>query len=423
MIRHLWKLIWNRRKSNLFILLEIFVSFLVVFTVIVAGVKYLDNYGESLGFSYENVWAVHVGTPESAREFIDTKLDTADVRKRMDRMLQRLEELPEIEGASATILAPYKNWNWPDSYYTERSFFVHYYDQVSDRFPEMMGLQLIRGRWFGKEDDGANFDPVLINQKFAEMAFGDTDPIGKKLGKKEGPDDLSTRIVGIFADYRLHGELADPVPIVLYRSDLTTPHQKFIPGHLVKYVPEHILIRLRPGTPASFEEQLIGAMESQEREWSFEVKSLETMRREYLRDKITPLILFSIIAGFLLLMSGSGLLGVLWMSVTRRTQEIGLRRAQGATAAAIYKQFLSEVLLLTSLGIGQACIIILLIMPFLRFITSIPMFSILPSAGAGVAASSIVTSALVIFVSASICALYAAYLATRIQPAEALHYE
>jgi putative ABC transport system permease protein len=39
MIRHLWKLIWNRRKSNLFILLEIFVSFLVIFLVIVTGVK------------------------------------------------------------------------------------------------------------------------------------------------------------------------------------------------------------------------------------------------------------------------------------------------------------------------------------------------------------------------------------------------
>ncbi len=424
MIRHLWKLIWNRRKSNFFILLEIFVSFLVVFAVVVTGVKYLDNYGKSLGFFYEDVWAVYVGTPESAREFIDTKLDTADVRKHMDRMLQRLEELPEIQGASATILAPYKNWNWPDGYHTDRASFVHYYDQVSDRFPEMMGLRLVRGRWFAKEDDGASFDPVLINQKFAEMAFGDDDPIGKKLGKREGPDDLSTRIVGIFADYRLRGEFSDPAPLVLYRSDLTTPHQKFIPGHGVKYVPQHILIRVRPGTPPSFEEKLISIMESQEREWSFEVNSLETMRHEYLKDKILPLIIISVMAGFLLLMSGSGLLGVLWMSVTRRTQEIGLRRAQGATAAAIYGQLLAEVLLIASLGIGQGCIILLLIMPFLRVITSvIPGLAILPSAGAGVAASGIVISALLIFGIVSICALYPAYLATRIQPAEALHYE
>ena len=424
MTRHLWKLIWNRRKSNLFILLEVFVSFLVIFVVIVTGVKYLDNYGKPLGFSYEDVWAVYVGTAESAKEFMDTKLDTAEVRKRMDRMLQRLEEMPEIAAASATILAPYVGWNWPDGYHNERASFVHYYDQVSDRFPEMMGLQLVRGRWFGKEDDGASFDPVLINRQFAEMAFGDEDPIGKKLGKKEGPEDLSTRIVGIFSDYRLRGELSDPAPLVLYRSDLTTPHQKFIPTHGVKYVPQHILIRIRPGTPASFEQKLISTMESQEKDWSFEVKPLETMRHEYLRDKMTPLILFSIMAGFLLLMSGSGLLGVLWMSVTRRTQEIGLRRAQGATAAAIYRQFLAEVLLISLMGIGQGCIILLLIMPFLRVLaSSLPGLAILPSAGSGVVVSGIALSALLVLGIASLCALYPAHLATRIQPAEALHYE
>jgi putative ABC transport system permease protein len=153
------------------------------------------------------------------------------------------------------------------------------------------------------------------------------------------------------------------------------------------------------------------------------VKSLETLRQEYLKDKITPLILFSIMAGFLLLMSGLGLLGVLWMSVTRRTQEIGLRRAQGATAAAIHRQLLAEVLLIASIGIGQGCIILLLIMPFLRVITSIPGLAVVPSAGAGVVASGIMISALLVFGIASICALYPAYLATRIQPAEALHYE
>jgi putative ABC transport system permease protein len=424
MIRHLWKLIWNRRKSNLFILLEVFVSFLVIFVVIVTGVKYLDNYGRPLGFSYKGVWAVYVGTPESAKELIDTKLDTADVRKRMDLMLQRLEELPEIAGASATIMAPYKGWNWTDGYHTQRASFVHYYDQVSDRFPQLMGLQLVRGRWFDKEDDGASFDPVLINRKFAEMAFGDEDPIGKKLGKAEGPDDLSTRIVGIFADYRMHGELSDPAPLILYRSDLTTPHQKFIPEHGFKYVPQHILVRIRPGTPESFEEKLISTMESQERDWSFEVKPLEILRHEYMRDKVTPLIIFSIMAAFLLLMSGSGLLGVLWMNVTRRTQEIGLRRAQGATAAAIYRQFLAEVLLIASIGIGQGCMVLLVIMPFLRFVaSSIPGLNILPSLRVGVMASGIVISGLLVSGIAALCALYPAYLATRIQPAEALHYE
>lgn len=58
MITHLCKLVWNRKRTNILIVVEILVSFLVLVTVIVPGVYYADNYRCPLGFSYENVWYI-----------------------------------------------------------------------------------------------------------------------------------------------------------------------------------------------------------------------------------------------------------------------------------------------------------------------------------------------------------------------------
>ena len=61
MIRHLLKLVWNRKRSNALIILEICASFLVVFVVATLGLFFLDNYRRPLGFEWKNVWNVRVG--------------------------------------------------------------------------------------------------------------------------------------------------------------------------------------------------------------------------------------------------------------------------------------------------------------------------------------------------------------------------
>ncbi len=61
MIRHLLKLVWNRKRSNALMILEICASFLVVFVVATLGLFFLDNYRRPLGFEWKNVWNVRVG--------------------------------------------------------------------------------------------------------------------------------------------------------------------------------------------------------------------------------------------------------------------------------------------------------------------------------------------------------------------------
>ena len=54
MIRHLFKMIWNRKKSNFLLISEIFFSFLVLFAVLSLLVYYLNNYAKPLGFTPDN---------------------------------------------------------------------------------------------------------------------------------------------------------------------------------------------------------------------------------------------------------------------------------------------------------------------------------------------------------------------------------
>jgi len=323
----------------------------------------------------------------------------------MNRLVHAVEEFQEISGVTFANMAPYDGGSWRSGYESKRTSFTFSHDQVSDPFPEVIGLQLIRGRWFDKRDDGLNFDPVLVNRQFAEMAFGAEDPIGKSLGEDDRPEKTPARIVGVFTDYRKQGELAELEPFVLYRSDLSDAKQTSVPGH--------ILIRIRPGTPLSFEEKLVARMQSMERGWSFEVQPIEVKRHDWLKKKILPLIIVGIIAASMMLMVGSGILGVLWLSITRRTQEIGLRRAQGASAQDIYGQILLEVFLISSVGLGLGWFVIL----------QLPLMNLVSFLQTRVLLYGIVSSSLLIYSLVLLCALYPAYMATRVQPAEALHYE
>ena len=95
--------------------------------------------------------------------------------------------------------------------------------------------------------------------------------------------------------------------------------------------PERSLVRVRPGTPAEFEEQLAKRLQAVAPDWSFEVQPLAQLRAYVVPLRLTPLIVGGIVAVFLLLMVGLGLIGVLWQNLLQRTREIGLRRAAGAS--------------------------------------------------------------------------------------------
>src|SRR6185436_11964295 len=127
------------------------------------------------------------------------------------------------------------------------------------------------------------------------------------------------RVVGIFSDFRQHGEFAGLENFHFYRFTY-------------EGAPSHLLIKVHPGTTAAFEEKLSIKLRGVSKEWSYEIEPLANMRESSFKMYLAPIVAAGLVAGFLMIMVALGLTGVLWQNVTQRTKEIGLRRAKGATA-------------------------------------------------------------------------------------------
>lgn len=410
MIKHICKLVWNRKRINFLITLEIFISFLVVFAVTVLAVYYADNYRQPLGFDYQNVWNVKVDIIQKSGQA--EKEERPQQVEKFKRVLAAVREFNEVESVAAGAYTPYMNGNWTSCNDVKGRSVCYWGNEVTDDYKEVMRVNVIRGRWFGKEDDGASYKPVIINQQLARERFNGEDPIGKALnppeekkpGEKEEEKYVEERVIGLVDDFRKNGEYAEMKGYAFFRNSLSLP---------IERPPRALAIRVHPGTTVVFEEKLLKRLQAEAQDWSFTIKPLTQMREETNQKSTVPMTAFSLVAGFLMLMVGLGLIGVLWQSVTQRMKEIGLRRAKGATRQRIYRQILGELFIITTAG---ALVGVLVVVQF-------PLLGVLGFASPKVYTYSIIISLGLIYTLTAICGLYPSWLATKVHPAEALHYE
>jgi putative ABC transport system permease protein len=396
MTRHLLKLIWNRRRTNVLLIIEVLLSFLAVFGVITLGLYYADNYRRPLGFDYQDVWLVE-SSGMGARPADD-----------FWRMFHTVQDLPQVEAVATRIWGiPFHPPVSTMEYEVDGRPYEFEWSRVSDDFAKVLRLEVLGGRWFSREDDGAGWEPVVVNERLARYAFGNDDPIGKRMPRRATDDRGQPlpewRVVGVIREYRSRGEFAAPVHALFERQRIDDPERTGV----------GLLMRVRSGTTADYHKQVVDRLFQAAPSVTFRVKTLEQWRQENHRERLTPLVVLGTVIGFLLVMVVLGLVGVLWQNVTQRTQEIGLRRAKGATARDIHRQILTEVAIMSTLAVAAGTVLIVQL-PLLETFRFVP---------AHVVAGSLVLSAAVIYVVTGLCGLYPARLATAVQPAEALHYE
>ena len=402
MTRHLLKLVWNRKRTSGLLVLEIFFSFLVVFVVSTLGIYCWDNYRHPVGYSITNVWQLEVKIKQS--DDIHTPQDSATFA----RLLKEVQSFDAVEAAAGAMGGPYDFGTYQSGMTINKRHVDTEFNEVTPEIREVLGLKLVAGRWFQKGDEALQWKPVVIDRDLAQAAFPGQDPIGQRLNDPPPPGDEpgpEMRVVGMVDDFRRGGELSAGGN---YRFDLKrfTGQRNDRPGRVV-------LVKVRPGTPATFEETLMARAQGVAPEWSFEVKPLSQLRESAFRLRLAPLVVGGIVAFFLLLMVGLGLIGVLWQNLLQRTREIGLRRAAGASQAAVHRQVLMEQLLLTTLGVGAGALLV----------AQIPILDLVGFLSGRVFASGLVFAMAAIYLLSALCALYPSTMAARVQPADALRYE
>lgn len=420
MTRHLVRLIWNRKRQNLLLTVEILCSFLVVFVVSLFALSFANNARSPLGFGTDRVWLVDVGRPRAlpGADAATNDAHAAQEREVYTRLMAGLRELPQVELAAGSFTGPYVNSTWGSGLtLTDGRQMDYLYNRVTDEFVPLLGMRIVAGRSFSREDDGAGANPVLINVKLARAIFGDADPVGKIIPERPDPRDRRDpsepppppkRVVGVMEDFRQHGPYSIPQLVLFDRMRLDAPRAG---------VPDRLLVRVRPGTTPAFEPTLVRRLQREAADWSFEISTMDHLRERKNNDYLMPLTVLAVIAGFLLLMVTLGLTGVVWQSVTVRLREFGLRRAAGASGASVRRQVVAEMAVMTTFALLAGAVIVgqVPFLPLSREVASL--------VAPGIYVAAVALSAAAIYCLTLACGWYPSRLAARIPPADALRYE
>jgi len=400
MIKHLFKMVWNRKRWNVLILLEIFLSFLVLFAVATAGFTLWNYHRNPLGFNYHNIWMLTMDTPPGAMND-DNFEGTLAIADQIDNFLKNQGPV-QVHGTLNT--PPYRNSSWNTSFTVDQRKVRTSLSLVSIGLLDALQLKIAEGRWFNESDfTDKKVTPVVANGRLARELFPNESAIGKRVVDEYDDEIQEFEIIGVIDHFRKEGELNKPrqfgfLPFVL-KKDI--------------WLPRYSLLRMNQNVDPAYEEQLIKGLERIAPDWSFKVQPYTQTRANYLQRETRNLKIMALVAFFLLLMVAMGLIGVLWQHVTRRTVELGVRRAKGATRNKIYTQIIGEFLVIATLAIGLGLV----------FVAQVPFTGLFKNASFGVMAMAFVASGLAIYVLTVIASLYPGWMATKIMPAEALHYE
>jgi putative ABC transport system permease protein len=400
LIRHLSRLLWHRRGQNALVALEILVAFLVLFAVVTLGAQAVSATRLSLGFEWRDRWDVSLDGPREAGAGPESSA-------LVQQVVLALREFEEVQGVAGIHPAPYTDSNRMSAYLRDGRNVRFREAEATDEYAEVARLGVVQGRWFSKEDDAATYVPVVISESLAAELYPGQDALGRNMSEDAeagGEPVRERRVVGVVKDYRQDGEYMWPQHYVFVRARLDDPRAA---------PPDHFMVQVSPGAPADLEERMTRRLEQVARDWSVRVRPVAQLREQKNRFAVAPLTALGIVAVFLMLMVFLGLSGVLWQAVTQRTREIGLRRAKGATAADVHRQVLLEIGLLTTLAVVLGTALVL----------QLPLLGLAGGIEGHVYAASLALTVLAIYVLTLACGLYPGRLATRMSPAEALHYE
>ncbi len=398
MIRHMFKLMWNRKRRNLLLMIEMLVSFLVLFaltsTIFGWGLQYL----EPVGFDSTNLWVILVGWENKVKDQTED-----DVREIMFRLEQEVASFDEVSGICWSYgNTPYAPSTWRSGIKWQGQDIRYHYFLASDSYAEVLRIPLLEGTWFGPEYDASSIVPVVINLKLRELLF---EPEGEAVGQILSDEDSEYLVVGVIDQYRYKGELDSQHPILFERlaiADTATDP------------PSRAIIRVKPGTGVFFEKTLTDRLVRVAPGWSIRVENVSDLRSDYFRSRYMMLLAPGVLGGFLVFNVALGLFGILWYSVNRRKSEIGLRRALGATEVQVNRQILGEALVTATLSLIGGIILA----------AQAPILGLMgPSVSTVAYVLAIILSAALIYGLVTLCAWYPSRLAARIHPAEALHDE
>jgi putative ABC transport system permease protein len=265
-----------------------------------------------------------------------------------DEVADALRAVPGVESVASAMITLIDNSSWINTidvpgYVSsgEHDKAVHM-NAVSPGYFRTLGSAIYAGRDFNSRDTLQAPHVALVNQTFAKKFFGDRNPVGQHYREHEPGSEAwrSIDIIGVVQDAK-YENLRDEIPPTAYVPMSQIP----APGNAV-----NILVHTN-GTPTSLVPSLSRAIAVVNNDIVYQFTALDAQ----IDASLVQERLLAMLAGFFgvlaLLVAGVGLYGVMWLAMTRRRREIGIRLALGAQPATVIRMVVREVAIITAAGL------------------------------------------------------------------------
>jgi putative ABC transport system permease protein len=308
--------------------------------------------------SLGNLLRVDLGfVPDRALTFSVTTARDFEGRTFQRTLLERLTALPGVEAAGAVHNLPLAlgligsdNWVVPEGLGTDEDAvreraLVANWELVTPDYFRAIGTRLLAGRAFTDHDGPDAPKVVIVSESVARRLWPGADPLhrrlntwGAKWDPKNGIYEWQT-VVGVVEDARYRG-IQHP------RPDVYLPYEQ-APGGIGHFV---VRTKGRPMALAGAVREQVAAIDS-----AANVEGLTTIRtlveRALAPWRFTSALL-AVFAAVALVLTASGLFGVLHHFVSRRTREIAIRMALGAEPRRVRRFILRQGLTVTAAGLA-----------------------------------------------------------------------
>jgi putative ABC transport system permease protein len=223
---------------------------------------------------------------------------------------------------------------------------------ISPDYFKVLGMPVLRGRAFGPEDGAGKQTSVMIDETLAKRFFPGQDPIGKQLDNNQTlkPNPPPLTIVGIVPRTRNEAPGEENV------ESLNFP-QIYLPAAQFPNENVSVVVRVASGDPLALAPAVKREIEAIDPDQPVaQVSTMEKNIGASLAARRLTMSLLGAFGGLALVLASVGIYGVMALSTTQRTREMGIRFALGASRADVLKLVLGKGISLIGVGLGAGLV-------------------------------------------------------------------
>lgn len=251
-----------------------------------------------------------------------------------DNVQQQLASLPGVAGVVIATNAPLTNSWWNEYVYGDgrKEKVLSNFTAVSANYFDVLRIPILKGRGFAATDTLSSPHVTVVNESFARKMFPDGDAIGKAIWIESGPGDPTVKhtIVGIARDTK-YGDIRDAFEPLVH-----LPVSQNAEGGSLK-----LLIK-----PRGRIDNLLPSVMRQIAQINPEIAVESTIMRQAVSDGLVRERLMAALSGAFGILAGLlaavGIYGVMSYTVTRRSSEIAIRLAMGASRAGVLRMVVAD---------------------------------------------------------------------------------